>query len=412
MKKILSLILTLTLTVFSMTGALAAACVDVTVSAEMTDDLRDQLGDSAELVDALLNVLSQMQLHFEYADAEGKAYAAGSLTLNDAALTCETLTDGEQVTIVTNLLPEKKLLATMNSFGFSAADMETAVTELMPVVMECAGLLGMSQEKVTVQELNAELDAVVITANADTVQDIIGKLQSINSANPVVQAVSEAAGMLSNISADVKLTLAMDETGMPVYAKAEANKADGTAALTVYTKAENDGRTLVKISGVGFDFARLNTSIRFGLTEDELNFELDVSIMEANGEFDLLWFDITAEKQDDGLSLSGMLQTTTTETEMTYEYTGMMTKTESNAIHTDLEILISKDSDELANVQVIADATENSTPVDLSAWESYAVIEAADTGTLIDELSQGAVQLVVELIQQLPEDVQSVLLGA
>lgn len=410
MKKILALLLTLLLTAASVTGALAGTSVDVTVSAEMTDDLRDALGDSADFVDMLLEVLAQTQLRFACADVEDKAYTAASLALNDAALTCETLTDGEQAAIVTNLLPEKKLLAAMNSFGFSAADVETAVSELLPVAMECASLVSMSQEKVAVQELNAELDAIVITASADNVLDAIGKLQSINSANPVTQAVSELAGMLSSISADVKLTLAMDEAGMPVYAKAEAAKADSNAALTVYAKPENDGRTLVKISGVGFDFSRLNTSIRFGLTEAKLNFELDVSIMEANGEFDLLWFDITAEKQDDGMDLSGMLQTTTTETEMTCEYTGMMAEAENGVIHTDLEILISQDSDELMTVYVKADACESAAP-ELSAWESYQTIDAADIETMTAELAQDAMQVIVDLIQQLPEDVQGMLMG-
>lgn len=408
MKKILALLLTLMLTALPMTGAMAATYADITASAEITGDL----GEAAELADALLELLSQMQLHVEYADMEGKMYGAAALSVNDAALSCEALIEGEQTTIVTNLLPEKKIITSAKSNVFSAETISEATAELLPVVMECAGLLDMTQEKITVQELNAELDAIVISASADNVQDIIGKLQSINSANPMVQAVSESAGMLNSTNADVKLTLATDEDGMPVYAKAEAVQADNTAALTVYSKPEKDGRTLIKISGVGFDFARLNTSIRYGLTEEELNFELDVSIMEANGEFDLLWFDVTAEKQDDGLSLSGMLQTTTTETEMTYEYEGTVTKAENDTIHTELEILISQDSDELAAVQIMADAAETDAAVDVSAWDGYEVIDATDTEALTNNLLGGALQFVFDLIQQLPEDVQGMLMGA
>ena len=53
-----------------------------------------------------------------------------------------------------------------------------------------------------------------------------------------------------------------------------------------------------------------------------MNFELDFSLMESNGEFDLLWFDVTASEQDGAATCEGMLQTTTTETEMTFEYNG------------------------------------------------------------------------------------------
>lgn len=416
----------------------------VSVSAELYDDLKSELGDAASVVDDLLEALSALRLCVSAASAGGNDYTAFEASLYDTGITWEALTNEEQTAIVTSLLPGRTIVLPADSEpnGMDFEDAKAAAAELIPVMKACSSLITVREGKFAAAELNAEVDAITVEVTAEQLDQIAEKLTAVRSDHALVKAVTHGASWLKDVDAGLTLVMGMDDRGLPVYVKAEAKREDNSALLTAYVKEESDGRTLVKLSGVGFDFSRLNVSMRCRADENVMNLELDFSLMESNGEFDLLWFDVTASEQDGAATCEGMLQTTTTETEMTFEYNGSIVESvdgQGNPTeNAEMEILVSQDSDELFTVLVSADRTVFAADDDMLArTEVSAEIEGAaraavihtitavdedfttlkmpestagsDLDVLLPELADGVRNAVSSLIAQLPEDVRSML---
>ena len=454
MKKLFVLMLAVMLTATFMTSAMAdvlqekvssavaagrKVSTEVSVFTTLSDELKSELGDAASAVDSLMKVLSALRLCVSTASVDGNTYTAFDVYLNDTGIACEALTSAEQTAVVTSLLPGKTIILPMGSDqnGTPFEDVEAAAAELMPVLEECSSLITIGEGRFAAAELNTDVDAVTIEVTAEQLGKIAERLQGIQSENAWVKVMTHAAPWLKSIDADLTLVIGMGDRGLPVYARAEAKREENTAVLTIYTKSEDDGRTLVKLSGVGFDFSRLNASIRYYADESHMNFELDFSLMESDGEFDLLWFDITSAEQDDVTAYEGMLQTTTTETEMTFEYNGSIVESTDEqgnpTANAEMEVLVSQDSDELFAVLVTADQavfaadddmlaqaevsaeiegaakvtvikTITALDEDFSVWKMPESTIGSDLDVLLPELADGMKNVLSDLVAQLPED--------
>lgn len=151
---------------------------------------------------------------------------------------------------------------------------------------------------------------------------------------------------------------ALEQLAAQCLALCGVDGAEDNMSLSV--TEESDGKTQIKLSSRGTDHTLINAKLRHRLGGETLYFELDVSVMKPNGEFDLFWFDITAQKEDDGVSYTGMIQTTTTETEITLAYSGTFADTageDGSIIGTwDTETMVSQDGDELFTLHTRVDA--------------------------------------------------------